>query len=144
MPETELRPSETLTLVLSGEQELAAERVDEQRRGCGDTSHSNRDVIDLCVQHGAARVAHVLNATQAIIGTIHASRANRGASRRMSHNERECLHRLSCDLSVFFHHSSTRATRATCDATKPPGVLPMLTVHVSVDNFRRLRRAPFG
>ena len=52
--ETELCPGETLAFVLPGEQERRAERVDEERLRRCDASNGDRDVIDLCVEHGGA------------------------------------------------------------------------------------------
>ena len=52
--ESELRPREALAFVLSGEQERRAERIDEERLRRRDAADGDRDVIDLCIEHGGA------------------------------------------------------------------------------------------
>ena len=47
----ELRPSEALLGLVTGEQERCTDRVDDERQGGGDAPHGERDVIERGIKH---------------------------------------------------------------------------------------------
>jgi hypothetical protein len=53
---------------------------------------------------------------------------------------------VACENNTIFFFGYIRSLRtpSTCAETTSPGLLPMLTLLGAADNFRRLRKAPFG